>query len=208
VGLVKICGLAREADVEAAAEAGADLAGFVFAPSPRRLSARRASVLRARLEGTPVRAVGVFVGGTPEEIRRIAEEARLDLVQLQSEGPEDARAIGLPVIRALRVNGDRLVGRANDPSAAWYLLDAFDPERGGGTGRAFDWEAARSLALPRPFLLAGGLRPENVGEAIAILRPDGVDVSSGVEEAPGRKSREQIRRFVRAARDAWEKMGT
>ncbi|MFH1680051.1 MAG: phosphoribosylanthranilate isomerase [Candidatus Eisenbacteria bacterium] len=206
--LVKVCGLTREEDVESVAEAGADLAGFVFAPSPRRVSPRRAAELKRVLDGTSVRAVGVFREEEPGRIRRIAEEAGLDLVQLHGEAPaENAGALGVPAIRALRVSGNRLVGLADDPIAAYFLLDTFDPDRAGGTGRPFDWGAVRALPLPRPFLLAGGLRPENVGEAIAALRPDGVDVSSGVEEAPGVKSAVEVRRFVLAARAAWEKIG-
>ncbi|RPJ42838.1 MAG: phosphoribosylanthranilate isomerase [Candidatus Latescibacterota bacterium] len=203
--LVKICGLAREEDVEIAVLSGADLAGFVFAESPRRVTPEKAARLRRLLEGTAARAVGVFCGEEPARIREIAEEVGLDLVQLHGHGEPPPDAIGLPVIRAVRVAPGRIEPFPAGGGAAYYLLDTHDPRRAGGTGRPFDWEEASRLPLPRPFLLAGGLRPETVARAIEILDPDGVDVASGVERSPGVKDADQVRRFIAAARAAWEK---
>jgi phosphoribosylanthranilate isomerase len=202
--LVKICGLTREEDVEAAVACGADLAGFVFTTSPRRIDGRRAACLRALLAGTAVRAVGVFRDEDPERVRAIAADVGLDLVQLSGdEDPAAAASIGLPIVRTVRIAGGRLEGPHEGYPAAYFLLDTFDPGLPGGTGRAFDWVGASRLPLPRPFLLAGGLLPETVGEAITLLDPDGVDVSSGVESAPGIKDAEKMSRFVQAARAAW-----
>ena len=201
---IKICGLMREEDVLLAAELGVDLVGFVFAASPRQVTAERAAQLRTLLPPDRIRAGGVFAGAPAGEIRAIAAAARLELVQLHGdETVETAATVGLPYLRALRIREGRIpaIDDAGRPEA--YLLDAFDPERLGGTGRILPWDDLAGATLPRPFYLAGGLTPENVAEAIRINRPDGVDVSSGVEERPGIKCGEKIRRFVAAARAAF-----
>lgn len=196
-----MCGLTRPEDVLLARELGADFAGFVFAKSPRRVGVEKAAALRALLDGSATRAVGVFAGETPEPIAEIVRAVRLDLAQVHGGVP--AEGIGVPVIRALRVRGDRIEGDAAGEAPAWYLLDAYAPRAAGGTGHSFDWGAAARLRPPRPFLLAGGLTAENVGCAIRALAPDGVDVSTGIEEAPGRKSETKMREFVAAARAAF-----
>jgi len=205
MSLVKLCGLTREEDVRLAREAGVDLVGFVFAASPRRLTVERAARLRRLLEGSPILAVGVFAGASRAEIAQAAAAVPLDLVQLHGDLPGGAGELDMPVIRALRVRAGRIIEEAGEGRHAYYLLDAFDAGRAGGTGHPFDWDGVRAIDLPRPFLLAGGLTAENVAEGIARLRPDGVDVSSGVEVSPGIKDAARVRRFVVAARAAFAK---
>jgi phosphoribosylanthranilate isomerase len=218
-GLVKICGLRESAHAVAAVESGADLIGFLFAPSPRRIdpAGARECILVARAEAgaRPVGAVGVFVDASVEEINEISDEAELDFVQLH--GSTDARPAGLsrPVIRAIRTPPETnaasvvemIAGQQNEqpPPVAW-LVDAYDPHLHGGTGRRADWSLAAEVAFAAPLVLAGGLTPENVGEAIRTVRPLGVDVSSGVE-TDGRKDVAKITAFVQAARAAFESIG-
>jgi phosphoribosylanthranilate isomerase len=206
--LVKICGLTDLSDARAALQAGADLLGFVFAPSPRRVEPSRvAAILHAlRQEGGAAgwRAVGVFVDEDPRLVSRAALEAGLDLIQLHgAEGPDYCRDLPLPVIKAVRVRDPgSLAGLESYRGAvAHLLLDAWHPAAAGGTGRTFDWGLARAAHFPDiPWLLAGGLTPDNVPQAVAAARPHGVDVSGGVERAPGLKDHQLIRRFILAAR--------
>jgi phosphoribosylanthranilate isomerase len=204
---VKICGVRTPEEARVAAEAGADAVGLVFWPgSPRRVDA---SAARAIAEALPpaVLRVGVFVDADREELARTAEVAGLDLLQLHGDEPP-ASFDGLPRRgwKALRVGPafapaevDRYAGRA-----AGLLLDARVEGAPGGTGRAFDWTLARGVRERCSFLvLAGGLTPETVAEAVRAVRPHGVDVSSGVESAPGRKDPARVRAFVEAARSAW-----
>jgi indole-3-glycerol phosphate synthase / phosphoribosylanthranilate isomerase len=193
---VKICGITRREDALAAAEAGAAFLGLVFAAgSPRRIDPARAagiaSALREGHEG--VKLVGVFRDQDEVSIDAIVREVPLDFVQLHG----DAECTALPVIRAVSVNGS--VPEAEvDAGAAWVLFDAPTP----GGGRAFDWSLLDGFRPRRPFFLAGGLRPETVREAVIRVRPDAVDVSSGVEESPGIKSAKKIREFISEVRHA------
>lgn len=185
---VKICGITRLEDALAAADAGASAIGFVFWPnSPRFIDPYRARAIVRRLPPF-VTPVGLFVDQPPEFIAGVSSLVRLGAVQLHGdETPAFASAIGLPVIKALPVEGAR-----DWPVGATLLLDAHDPARRGGTGRTIDWHAAATVAAERRVLLAGGLTPENVADAIARVRPFGIDVSSGVERAPGVKDRHRI----------------
>lgn len=202
---VKICGLRRREDVERAVELGADALGFVFWPaSPRFIAPDEA---RALVRGVPplVATVGVFVDQPPDHVAEVARELRLSAVQLH--GSEDLSAYaGLPcrLIKAIAVSDDaadaeQLLSRL--PDEAMPLLDAHDPIRRGGTGRTIDWASAAPLARRRPLILSGGLRADNVQRAVTIVRPHAVDVSSGVESAPGSKSMEKLQAFF-AAMDA------
>ena len=201
---VKICGITRPEDALAAAEAGADAIGLVFAESPRRVTQAEAARVLAVLPPL-VRAVALFVNEPAERVLGVCRHLGIGTVQLHGdEPPEIARELAaeLSVIKAFRVRdqGD-LAGVADYPAAA-YLLDSRVAGRRGGTGVAFDWRLAAQVATPKPIILAGGLTPENVAEAIGQARPYGVDTSSGVEAAPGTKDAARVRAFVAAAKAA------
>jgi phosphoribosylanthranilate isomerase len=179
---IKICGITRLEDAQAAVAHGASAIGFVFWPkSPRRIDVEAA---RRIVSSISVPTVGVFVDQPADEVNEIADAVGLSIVQLHgNESVDDARRITRPVWKALTLES---------PIDAWpadimVLLDAHDPDRKGGTGRTIDWRRAADVATQRRVILAGGLKPENVGEAVASVRPHGIDVSSGVEREPGIK---------------------
>ena len=194
---IKLCGLFRPEDIEAANRLRPEFAGFVFAPgSSRTVSPRQARELKALLS-PGIRAVGVFADAPAEEIAGLLDCGVIDLAQLH--GGEDERYIrrlraltGRPVIQAFRIRSAEDIRRAEDSAADCILLDA-----GAGSGTAFDWDLLRHTR--RPYVLAGGLAPHNVGAAVAKLRPLGVDVSSGIETA-GRKDPAKMAAFVAAVR--------
>src|SRR5687768_15203706 len=202
---VKVCGVTSLEDALAALDAGADLLGFNFyARSPRYVTPAEARRVVERLpEGAE--CVGVFVNEpTPETVERAAREAGVGAVQLHGdETPEFCRALrGLTTIKALRVGPDYNVEAAASCAADAVPLDAYVAGEWGGTGHTFDWSLARRRreAVPRLFL-AGGLRPDNVADAVAAVRPFAVDVCSGVETSPGRKSPRLMRLFVEKVRE-------
>ena len=197
---VKICGITRAEDARAAVEQGANAIGFVFWPtSPRFVDPDRAREIIRTLPAD-VMAVGVFVNQPAREVNDIA--ARSGLAAVQIHGDETAAYIGemtRPVIKAVvaGVNGSA----ATDwPEHVTLLVDAPDPVRRGGTGLKADWSAAAALARRRRVLLAGGLTPENVAEAIAEVQPFGIDVSSGVELMPGVKDHQRLAALFSAVR--------
>jgi len=195
---VKICGITRPEDAQAAADAGANAIGFVFWPkSPRCIDPYRARAIAARLPPF-VTPVGLFVNQPADYVNAVASLVRLGVVQLHGdETPACAASIVAPVIRALPVE------KAGAwPEGTMLLLDAHDPVQRGGTGRLIDWTAAAAIASRRRVLLAGGLTPENVGEAIARVRPFGIDVSSGVEREPGVKDHQRLRALFEAVYDS------
>lgn len=199
---VKVCGITRPGDAELAARLGAAWVGFVFWPrSPRCVEPAAA---RAILAGLPphVGGVGVFVDRAPDEVNAIADEVGLAAVQLHGhESPAACRQCRRRVIKAVRLSGGS-AGGADDPDAVWpgatLLVDAFDPLRMGGTGKRADWSRAAQVARRRRLLLAGGLRADNVAEAVRRVAPYGVDVSSGVESGPGVKDPDRMRAFFAA----------
>ncbi len=202
---VKVCGITSPEDAQLAAEAGADAIGLVFwHKSPRAVDTERARRIAAAVPPTIVR-VGVFVDAAAGEIERTVEAVGLDLVQLHGdEPPALLRALPRRCWKALRV-GTSLTAADLAPwsGAAGLLLDTRVPGQPGGTGRTFEWTLLRPLRDRVAFLvLAGGLDADNVARAVAAVRPDGVDVSSGVEQAPGRKDPARVRAFVAAARTA------
>jgi len=209
---IKICGVTTPEDARFALDCGADALGLNFVPgTPRCLEADAAQKLAAALPPFGVR-VGVFVNEDPRRIEQIARKAGLDAVQLHGdEPPGDCRWLqerGLRVIRALRVRGPETLAEAGRFPGCAILLDAYAEGKPGGTGKIFDWSLARELAGRRTVILSGGLRPENVAQAIQEVRPYGVDVSSGVEgDAPGRKDPERVRRFIENARGVFAAMG-
>ena len=194
--IVKICGITRLEDAHAAVAVGANAIGFIFWPdSPRFIDPYRARAI-ARSLPPFVTPVGVFVDQPADYVSAVASLVPLGTVQLHgSETPEYAAGIARPILKAVTL-ADPDPGRW--PSRVMLLLDVHDPVKRGGTGRTIDWEAAASVAARRPVLLAGGLTPENIGEAMTRVRPRGVDVSSGVESAPGIKSHERLTALFRA----------
>ena len=206
--LVKICGLQTIAHAQATNDAGADLIGFVFAKSRRQVNATQVREIVDALIGQAV-PVGLFVDQSVEEINATARTSGVQILQLHWRSNEDdLPRLELPyfLVRrtepgatydAVAADLDRVQSSANPP--LWFLIDSYHPGESGGTGLLADWELAASLATSFPIMLAGGLKPGNVAEAIERVRPAHVDVSSGVEEN-GTKSPELIRAFVENAR--------
>jgi len=218
---IKICGNTSLADARLAVDAGADAVGFVFAPSPRQVTASEAAAIVSHLPAT-VEKIGVFVDAPLDEIYMIVRECKLTGVQLHFDAPPELPArlhfrLG-PELRILRVvhfaprAGKRAATLAlqahQDPHVHAVLIDSRTSAAVGGTGVAFDWaKASKTLfqsaeARKRHLVAAGGLTPENVAEAIATLRPWGVDAVSGVEASPGKKDAAKVRAFVAQARAA------
>ena len=201
---VKICGIRTEAEALMAAEAGADAIGMIFAPARRQIDATQARRIAAALPPF-VTKVGVFVNEPLDRVRALADTIRLDAVQLHGdETPEDCATVrewGVTVIRAIQVAGPLDVASLRALPVDAVLLDTYRPGVRGGTGETFDWAHAVPLARLMPVILSGGLRAEFVGDGVTLVRPYGVDVSSGVE-TDGRKDPAKIRAFVAAARNA------
>ncbi len=196
---IKICGLTREEDALLAAEKGADFLGLIFVPStPRYIEPERAAVIAARVKERDrrPRIVGVFRDASVDYIREVGSLVGIDFVQLHgTESDDDIRAIGIPAIKTFRV-GDALPDTTAVPSADWLLFDTFEEHRAGGTGRRFDWSLLSVYPRKKPFFLSGGLNPDNVAAAISLVRPDGVDISSGVEAEPGIKDHAKLERLL------------
>ena len=204
VAFVKICGITRAEDAEAAVECGADAVGFIFWPeSPRCVDVSVAREIAASLP-RDVSAVGVFVNQPADEVNRIAHQVDLGAVQLHGdEGADYVRVMSRPVIKAVSLAALMARGATSVGFATWFkdvrlLLDVHDPVKRGGTGRTIDWTLAAEIARSRDFVLAGGLTPENVSEAIARVQPFGIDVSSGVEARPGIKDHRRLKALFEA----------
>jgi len=201
---VKICGITRPEDVRAAVDAGADALGFVFAPRSSRVL--NPDVAANLVRGVPafISRVGLFMDQDAAEIDRVLERVPLNL--LQFHGCEDAafcRQFGLPYVKALAMGTGLSLAEAEREfdDAAALLLDSHRPGEVGGTGRTFDWADIPAHQLP--LILAGGLTPDNVRRAVRQVRPWAVDVSSGVEDAPGIKSAEKMKRFISEAKSEY-----
>jgi len=200
---VKICGVTSASDARMAALAGADALGFNFVrSSPRYIDPDMA---RAIIESIPpfVSSVGVFVDSHPEKVREIADRCSLDYVQLHgNEGPQTIQKLSdLKVLNATRVGGEEDIKGLDSHHIRAHLLDARVAGQAGGTGQTFDWSLARrAVGRGQTVILAGGLNPDNVEEAIRSARPFGVDTASGVEKEPGRKSRDLVEEFIEKAK--------
>jgi phosphoribosylanthranilate isomerase len=208
--LVKICGLKTPEALDVALEAGADMVGFVFfPPSPRHVGLAAAAELGRRV-GDRARKVALIVDADDVLLKSITDALRPDLLQLHgAETPARVQAIkarfGLPVMKAIAVEAraDLAAVKLYDTVADRLLFDARAPReatRPGGLGKPFDWHLLEELDLAVPYMLSGGLDPDNVAAALRITGAPGVDVSSGVERAPGEKDHDKIRAFIRAAR--------
>jgi phosphoribosylanthranilate isomerase len=198
---VKICGITNVEDALHAADCGADALGFVFYDkSPRCLDPEAARGIIAELPPF-VTAVGLFVNETPDRIRRITDFCGLDAIQLHGdEGPADCDYAPRRVVKALRVKEAASLQRLDEYTVSAILLDAWVPGVYGGTGERLDWSLAAEVAGRRRTILAGGLTPENVTEAVRTVRSYAIDVSSGVEAAPGKKDPEKVAAFIRNAK--------
>lgn len=202
---IKFCGMTRAGDIRLASELGADAIGFVFAPnSPRRLRPEEARLLRGALAPL-VDAVALFADNSTDEVREAVKHVRPTLLQFHgSEDDAFCRAFGVPYIKAVPMGAAAATPhdlQLRYPGAAGFLFDSHVPGGSGGSGTAFDWNLLPKQ-LNKPIMLAGGLTADNVCEAILATLPWGVDVSSGIESAPGIKDGERMRRFVEQVRQA------
>ena len=198
---VKICGITSVEDALQAVQAGADALGFVFyGGSPRNLDPLRAATIISRLPPF-VQAIGLFVNADAGFVNDTADRCRLDLVQLHGdEAPEYCAQIRRRVIKAFRVRDASSLAPVRDYRVAGILLDAYSPQALGGTGLSFNWELAGIAKEFGPVILAGGLAPDNVREAVERVAPYAVDVSSGVESSPGKKDPDKVSEFIKRAK--------
>jgi phosphoribosylanthranilate isomerase len=209
---IKFCGLTHPEDAHAAVESGAWAIGLIFYPrSPRRCRPEVGAAISAELRRR-TEIVGVFVNPTLEELTRLADGVGLTMLQLHGEeGPafcgEAARRTGCRVIKAARVRSGAEIQALAPFHTDFHLLDSYAPGRPGGTGETFAWELARRHRGRVPLILSGGLRPDNVAEAVRVVRPYAVDVASGVETRPGRKDHAALRAFAAAVREAEAQSG-
>lgn len=212
---VKICGNTSLPDAQLAVHAGADAVGFVFAPSPRRVIPEQVAAITPHLPAA-IEKIGVFVDTDFEVIAQTVQQCSLTGVQLHSDGAGNPAPLlrecfgpALRILRVIHFGEDatrQLNSAAKDPDIDAVLVDSRTAQAVGGTGVAYDWQAAKtaifSPARALKLIAAGGLKPENVAQAIMLLTPWGVDVSSGVESSPGRKDAEKVHAFVANARSA------
>jgi len=200
---VKICGITNLADASTAVRLGADALGFIFAPSPRRIAPQK---VREIIRAIPpfVKTVGVFVNEAPASIRKVISDCGLDLVQLHGdESPALCDELMPYTIKALRIRDESSLqtGQAYHGKVRALLLDTYSKEKAGGTGKTFDWELAIKIKKQgTPIIISGGLAPSNIVAAIHTVRPYAVDVNSGVEERPGKKSHTLIRDLTEKVR--------
>ena len=200
--LVKICGITTVEDAAAAVEAGADALGFIFVKqSPRYISPASAAAIIAGLPRTVLK-IGVFVDAAEAQVASMLRDCGLDRVQLHgNESVEVCSRVSCEVIKAFRVKDQASLAPLRQYHVSAFLLDSYVPGQLGGTGAKFNWDlAVQAKEFGRPIFLAGGLTPENVADAVAKVGPYGVDVSSGVESAPGKKDHRKVREFVRRAK--------
>jgi len=199
---VKICGITNVEDAQAAQAAGADLLGFVFyEKSPRCVTVEQAAAIARTVSPFVVR-VGLFVDAPPQLVMEAMSACGLQLLQFHGdETPEYCRQFGAMSMKAFRVKDAETIRTLPEYPTDALLLDAFVPGQHGGTGYSFNWDlAVDAVNLGKPVFLAGGLTPGNVAEAVCKVRPYGVDVSSGVESAPGKKDHAKVKAFIEAAK--------
>jgi phosphoribosylanthranilate isomerase len=193
---IKICGICDLESARTAVEAGADLIGFHFCSSDRRVTPEEARAILDELSVRP-KVVGVFIDQPADEVRQIAEYVDLDLLQLHGSEPVGFDA-GRPVMKVLKVREGAIPDADHWPDP--IMLDSWSADQRGGTGRTWDWELARPLLAARSVFIAGGLEPGNVGKVVSGFKPYGVDVSSGVESRVRVKDPYKVSAFIRAVR--------
>jgi phosphoribosylanthranilate isomerase len=201
---VKICGITNLADALAAVEAGADALGLNFyEKSPRHVSIKTAAEISRQMPPFIMRA-GVFVNADEDLVSRAIGECSLSLLQFHGDEPPDfCTQFGLMSMKAFRIRDVETLKEIPNYQTDAYLLDAYSPEARGGTGEKFNWDlAVEAQKFGKPIFLAGGLTPENVADAVRKVKPFGVDVSSGVESAPGKKDHAKMRAFIQVVRAA------
>jgi phosphoribosylanthranilate isomerase len=201
---IKICGITNIKDGLKAASLGVDALGFIFASGPRRVDPLTAREIIRGLP-SPILKVGVFVNEILSRVEETAGYCGLSSLQFHGEeSPEYCRSFSLPVIKAIRIKGPESIEEMARYNGFSILLDTYNPMQKGGTGSPFPWEIAQSAKERGKFILAGGLNPLNVGEAVQKVRPWGIDVSSGVEIVPGKKDPQKMIDFVKEVRKADE----
>ncbi len=203
---IKICGVTNAEDAAFAAASGADAVGVNFFAGSRRYvpPGGAAPIVRAVRDGgaTPV---AVFVNERPEAVDAICRELGIEVVQLSgNEPPDGAARLPFRRIKAVRIGPGFDAAALRDYPCDAFLLDAGGPDEFGGTGRTLDWAAIPGASVPRVWMLAGGLTPENVGTAIRLARPGGVDVASGVEDRPGHKEPKKVKLFIKNAKEGFD----
>jgi phosphoribosylanthranilate isomerase len=199
---VKICGITNLDDALLALDAGADALGFVFcSASPRHIFPEQAALIISQLPPF-IQTVGLFVNESSDVVNKTADLCGIDIVQLHGDEPPDFCAeINRRIIKAVRVKDITSLESMQEFPVSTYLLDAWSPAAYGGTGQTFNWDIAELAARQHRIILAGGLTPENIVDAIRQVRPYGVDVSSGVESSPGKKDAAKVREFISSAKE-------
>ena len=196
---IKICGITNKIDALAAASLGVDMIGFIFyGKSKRYVELKTVRDIVNELPGSILK-VGVFVDEDKDKVLDIAQDVSLDILQFHGdETPEYCASLkgDYKVMKAFRIKDGTSLRSINDYAADFYLFDTYQECSAGGTGKAFDWKVLKDFEILKPFILSGGLDPDNVGKAITEVAPYGVDVSSGIESSPGKKDIGLLKKFV------------
>lgn len=198
---IKICGITNKEDSLQAVELGADAIGFIFAESSRRIDPEKARAISFTLPPF-INKVGVFTDSMHNEIERIINYCRLDTVQLHNTEAID-NGFSVPTIRVFQIGDNEVIETIRELKINCFLLDTYDKKLSGGTGRSFDWEIARKATRFGKVILAGGLNHLNIRQALDAVHPYAVDVSSGIEERPGKKDHQKMRLFINEVRN-WD----
>lgn len=200
---IKVCGIKSKADAWMCLEIGVDALGFVFVnESPRKIEPQEAQKIINDLPPFVI-SVGVFTNRVKDEVEEIANLCKLDILQFHGdESPEYCASFNRKVIKAFRIRSSDDINRLVEYKVPAYLLDSYEEERLGGTGRTFEWSLAAEATKYGHIVLAGGLTPENVNRAISIVRPYAVDISSGIEDTPGKKNKVKLAEFIRQVQNA------
>jgi phosphoribosylanthranilate isomerase len=200
---IKICGITNPEDALLASQLGADALGFVFAESPRRIEPQTAREIIGALPPF-IGRVGIFVNERPEVVERICALCNLSAIQLHGdESPEYINSLSIPVIKAFRVRDNTALEQIRAFRQSYFLLDAYDADRRGGTGKTFDWDIAQRASELGNLILSGGLNSKNVQDALDRVRPYAVDVSSGIEDRPGKKNQQKLTEFIHEVK-SWD----